>query len=255
MTATTPLALVTGASSGLGVHYATEFAARGHDLVITARRVEELESLAAQLRRRHDCTVTVLPADLGDPESRRRLVGAVQAVGQVDVLVNNAGFGTKGAFVEIDADRVTQEVQLNVLALTELTRAFLPGMVQRRRGTVVNISSTAAFQPLPTMAVYAATKAYVLALGQALWEEVRGSGVDVVTVCPGPTETEFFAAAGDASMMGRRRTAEQVIATTFAALDRHSPVAVDGAANNVLAQVSSRLPGRLVMRMTDRFLR
>jgi len=189
-----PLALVTGASGGIGRELALRFAAGGHDLVVTARRADALETLAAEVRAGHGVEVHVVPADLGRPVAAHALADAVAAQSlTIDVLVNNAGFGQYGPFADSDADRLTAMLLVNVVALTELTRRLLPGMIERKRGRVLNVASTAAFQPGPLMAGYYATKAYVLSLSEALSYEVRGTGVTVSCLCPGPTHTDFVA--------------------------------------------------------------
>lgn len=247
-------ALITGASAGLGAAYARAFAARGMDLILAARSAEPMAALAAEVRSADGREVTVCPVDLTDRHARADLIADLADRGQtVDVLVNNAGFGTKGDFIGIDAGRLANEIELNVAALTALTRAYLPGMVQRRHGAVLNIASLAGFQPLPTMSVYAATKAYVRSLSLALWEETRGTGVRVLSVCPGPVETEFWENAQAPDIMTRRRSMDQVLESTFRALDQDQPEVVDGLANRVLSISSSLAPKRLALTMAKRF--
>jgi uncharacterized protein len=188
-------ALVTGASSGIGLELAREFAAGGYNLVLVARSEKKLEELAAELRDRHGVDARVLAKDLSKPQAPDELFQEAGAPTPVDVLVNNAGFATFGPFAETDLGRELEELQVNVVALTHLTKKFLPGMLARRRGGVLNVASTAAFQPGPLMAVYYATKAYVLSFSEALAEELRGTGVTVSVLCPGPTATEFSARA------------------------------------------------------------
>ncbi|GAB3624491.1 SDR family oxidoreductase [Mariniluteicoccus endophyticus] len=247
-------ALVTGASGGLGEAYAEFLARSGLDIVLTARSTDKLEALANQLRERHNRVVTVLPCDLTDRASREKLVADLSARAlTVDVLVNNAGFGTWGGFADIETERVLDEVEVNVAALTHLTRLLLPAMRERRYGVVVNIASTAAFQPIPDMAVYAATKAYVLSLSQALWSENLEHGVRVIGVCPGPTDTAFFDNARATDAMTQRRTPEQVVRTTVQALNRNEPYVIDGAANALLAQVSKRSPIKVALPVARRY--
>ncbi|MDO5500911.1 MAG: SDR family NAD(P)-dependent oxidoreductase, partial [Propionibacteriaceae bacterium] len=163
-------ALVTGASSGLGTHYAEFLARAGMDLVLVARSVDALHELAAGIEQRHGRTPVVLPTDLTDRAARGALLEELLARGiAVDVLMNNAGFGTKGDFATLDPDRVIREIELNCVALTHLARAMLPGMLERGHGAIINIASTAGFQPWPTMSVYGATKASVRSFSQALW--------------------------------------------------------------------------------------
>ena len=189
--------LITGASSGIGRSLARLFARDGHALVLVARRGNVLEELAAELSRDHSVTVRVLPFDLADPAAAARLVGNLAEAGvRVDVLVNNAGFGMQGAFAALPVERQIQMIHLNVTALTALTRLLLPAMLERGRGGILNVGSTAGFQPGPYMAVYYATKAYVVSFSEALADELSGSGLRVSCLAPGPTATAFAAEAG-----------------------------------------------------------
>jgi short-subunit dehydrogenase len=189
-------ALITGASGGIGLELARLFAAGGYDLVLVARSTAKLEELAGELRK-HGGAVRVLAKDLAIPGSPEEVFRELEAAGiAVDVLVNNAGFATYGPFVEIDLGRELEELQLNVVTLTHLTKKLLPGMLARRRGGVLNLASTAGFQPGPLMAVYYATKAYVISFSEALAEELSGTGVAVSVLCPGPTATGFQRRAG-----------------------------------------------------------
>jgi short-subunit dehydrogenase len=200
-----PLALVTGASAGIGLELARQLAADGHDLVLVARRGDALERLAAELRAAHGIAAHVWPADLGDPQAPRQLQARADAEClAVDVLVNNAGYGALGAFAELPADRQLGILDVNMRALTELTHRFLPGMRARRRGHILIVASLAGFLPGPYMAVYYASKAYLLSFALALADELAGSGVTVTCLCPGSTTTEFQAVAG---MTAARRLA------------------------------------------------
>ncbi len=184
--------LLTGASAGIGRELAYLFARDGSNLILVARRKERLEALAAELSQQYRVEVLPLPADLSKPEAPEHIFRTLQEQGkEVDVLVNNAGFGLRGAFHELDLDRQLAMIQVNVMALTHLTGLFLPEMLKRGRGGVLNVASTAAFQPGPYMAVYYATKAYVLSFTEALHEELRGSGLTVTCLAPGATQTEF----------------------------------------------------------------
>lgn len=234
-------AVVTGASSGLGVAFAHRLAAEGADVVLAARSGDRLEEVAADIRARHGVRTRVVPVDLSAPDGRASFVDDVSRIG-VSHLINNAGFGSIGEMAELDAVRLTAEVELNVVALTQLTRAVLPGMVTRQRGAIVNVASTAAFQPIPTMAVYAASKAYVLRMSIALWEEVRATGVRVLAICPGPTDTAFFTNAGDGAVMQKRRTPAQVVDATWHGLRRHQPFVVDGLSNKAMAFATRLAP-------------
>ncbi|HYW49360.1 MAG TPA: SDR family oxidoreductase [Gemmatimonadaceae bacterium] len=197
MTASRPLCLITGASSGIGADLAHCAAADGFDLVLVARRMTALSHVAQQCEREHKVRVTIIPADLGDPMASRVLQAELRSR-QLDVhtLINNAGLGASGRVVDLSVEVQLNLLQVNVVALTDLTRRLLPAMIERRTGAVMNVASTAAFLPGPGMAAYYASKAYVLSFTEALGEELRGTGVQVSALCPGPTETEFAAVAG-----------------------------------------------------------
>ena len=190
-------ALVTGASSGIGAEVARELARRGHGVTLVARRKERLDQLAEELSSEHGIRAETLGCDLSKPASRDRLAGRVKALDlEVDILVNNAGFATNGAFHEADAGRELEQVLVLVEAVVILTSAFLPAMVKRGSGAVLNVASTAGMQPLPYSAGYSAAKAYVLTFSEAIHQEVRGLGVAVTALAPGPVETEFWDQAG-----------------------------------------------------------
>lgn len=234
-------AVITGASAGLGVAYAEHLAAEGHALLLAARREDRLEALADRLRTEHGVEVRVHPVNLSSEAGRGAFVEEIRRT-PVHTLVNNAGMGTVGTFAQLDADRVRKEVALNVAALTDLSHAVAGQMVERGRGAIINVASTAAFQPMPEMAVYAATKGYVLQFTIALWEELRSTGVRALAICPGPTSTEFFDNAGDDSVLRVRRTPEQVIDTTFRALAAHEPFVIDGARSKAMALANRFAP-------------
>jgi hypothetical protein len=237
-------ALITGASSGLGESYALELADRGAKVVLVARRADRLRGLADQIAAKHGIyAATVLPMDLSVKDAASTLAKVLKGRGtQIDILVNNAGFGHTIDFIDEDNKSIVDELTVNVHTLVELTHAFLPGMVERKNGVVINIASTAAFQSLPYMAVYGATKAFVLSFTEAIWGETRNSGVKVIAVCPGPTATEFFDAGGSSPALGKMiRTREDVINTTFKALSkRRSPGSVIDGGVNKLTAISSR---------------
>ncbi|MTD16950.1 SDR family NAD(P)-dependent oxidoreductase [Nakamurella sp. YIM 132087] len=247
--------LITGASSGIGAGFARTFAARGSDLVLVARREDRLRELAAELTARHGIRAQVLPADLAEPDAGRLLIEQVD--GEVDLLVNNAGFATHGPLAESDAARIENEIDVDVRALVSLTRAFLPGMIARRSGAIVNLASTASFQPLPGMAVYGAAKAFVRTFSEAVWQEARPHGVKVFALSPGPTRTEFFDVVGtESAAVGTMRDVDQVIATALRALDsrRTPPGVVDGRANALVAWSTRLVPRRILIPMTARML-
>ena len=190
-------ALVTGASSGIGLELARIFAQEGYNLVLVARRADLLERLAGELRQRHGVWVKVLPKDLAQPSAPDEISHQlVRESIEVDILVNNAGFGIYGEFADGDLKSELNMIRVNVAALTHLTHLFLQGMRKRRHGKILNIASTAGFQPGPLMAVYYATKAYVVSFSQAIANELKGSGVTITALCPGLTESEFHKVAG-----------------------------------------------------------
>lgn len=188
-----PTALITGASGGIGAAFAKELAARQTNLVLVARSEAKLQQLAEQLQNQYKIQVDIVVEDLTAATAAKNVFNAVAQKGiTIDLLINNAGFGEYGDFAELDGERQVKMIQLNILALVDLTHHFLPGMRQRRSGGIINMSSTAAFQPMPYFSVYAATKAFVLSFSEALWAENKKYGVNVLAVCPGPTDTNFF---------------------------------------------------------------
>ncbi|WP_255595961.1 SDR family oxidoreductase [Cellulomonas sp. C5510] len=255
-TAARPVAVVTGASSGIGEEFARRFAARGHDLVLVARREDRLTVLGDALAAEHGVSVTVLPVDLADPGGPAEVAAGLRRRGlRADALVNSAGFGTYGPFATEDPARIAAEVQVNVVALTVLSRLLLPDLVAAPAGVLVNVASTAAYQPGPSFAVYAATKAYVRSLTEAIWQEHRGTALRVLSLAPGPTETEFFEVAGsDRFRVGQVLTVAQVVDVAFRALDRRDPPpsVVAGRRNAVAAALAGALPRRLVLRVAGR---
>lgn len=248
--------LITGASAGIGAEFARQFAASGHDLILVARREQALAALAQDLRDRHRVTVTVIAQDLSRPDAADELYSRTSDLGlQVEVLVNNAGFGTHGDLVDADPARLADEITLNCTTLVGLTVRYLPAMRARGRGTILNIASTAAFQPVPHMAVYGATKAFVLSFTEALWAEGKPHGVRVLAVCPGATATEFFDVAGNSAAVGIKRSAKQVVEHTMRELDGGKSSFVDGTANAFTARILTRLlPRRVIIGITDRVM-
>jgi hypothetical protein len=249
--------LITGASAGIGRELARLFAADKSNLVLVARRRERLEELAAELRRQAGVDVRVPAADLGRADAPRAIADDLARDGTaIDVLVNNAGFGAVGPFAEIDAARQMEMVQVNVAALTHLTRLSLPGMIERGRGGILNVASTAGFQPGPLMAVYYATKAYVISFSEALHDELAGRGVAVSCLCPGPTESEFAAVAEmERSRMFKRRpmTAARVAEIGYRAFRRGKLLVVPGWLN-WLGSFGGRFAPRSVPRGIARWL-
>ena len=253
MSETKLTALVTGASGGIGEELARLFAADGHSLVLVARSRDKLARLANELGQKHGVAARVLAADLARPEAPREIFEELEGAGvTVDALVNNAGFGSYGLFAETDPKAELELLQVNVVALTHLSKLFLPGMLARRRGYVMNVASTAAFQPGPLMAVYYASKAYVLSLSEALSNECEGTGVRVSALCPGPTETGFVAAAGmgdsklfDRAVMDARAVAE----AGYRGLLAGKAVVIPGLRNSLLARTVGFFPRGLVTRV------
>lgn len=254
---TRPIALVTGASSGIGLELATLLARDRHDLVFVARSRERLEDIGKGLREEFGVTVTVIARDLADPDSARAVVQEVESRGfSIDVLVNSAGLGIYGFFAETPLARELAMIQVNLVAVTELTKRLLPGMLQRRRGRILNLASTAAFQPGPLMAVYYATKAYVLSFSEALANETAGTGVTVTALCPGPTLTEFQKQAGlEETRLFRSPLvldARSVALAGYRGMLRGKRVVVPGFGNKLLVAAERVTPRRLVTAITRR---
>ncbi len=250
--------LITGASSGIGADLARVFAREGYDLILVARSRDRLDALVRELRDAFGATVRALPIDLSTPGAagvvRER---AAQEGIDVDVLVNDAGFGMRGPFAELDPARQIEMIQVNLVALTELTRLFVPDMVRQGAGRILNVASTAAFQPGPLMAVYCATKAYVLSFSEALAEELRGSGVTVTCVAPGATETGFGEIAGvSATRLFRAGTtsSREVAEAAYAALNKGVALVVPGCRNRLLSASVRFLPIPTAARVARLFL-
>ena len=237
--------MITGASAGLGVEFARQLSKRGHRLVLAARRKDRLDALAEELG-----DARAIAIDLSKTGSATELMANIDAAGeQIELLVNNAGFGLAGRFSAQDPRRLREMVDLNIGALTELCRAVAPAMIERRSGAILNVASTAAFQPGPGMAVYFATKAYVLSLTEALHEELRRFGIKVSAVCPGPVATEFGEVAGFGGRVPEFAIADaaSVVRAGLAGLDRNRAVVVPGLLNKLSGQGHRLLP-RAVLR-------
>lgn len=247
MTAT----LITGASAGLGEGFARAIAAERKDLILTARRLDRLDALATELRAKHGIAVHLFPADLTDPAAPARLLADIAAAGlSIDQLVNNAGYGTQGAFADGEAADQLGMIDVNCRALVALTHGVLPQMIARKAGGVLNIASTAAFQPGPWLAVYYASKAFVLSFSEAIHEEVKPHGVRVAALCPGPTRTEFAQRAGmgeSALFKTFASDADAVVRDGLKALAGNQAVRISGAANALMAE-SIRLTPRFLAR-------
>lgn len=248
--------LVTGASSGIGRALAERVAGEGGDLVLVARREAVLRAQAEELATRHGVRVEVIAADLGVAGAAAGVADALAQGGiEIDALVNNAGLGAHGDLAEADLAEVSMQIAVNITALTELTTLLLPPMLDRGRGAILNVASTAAFQPVPHMAVYAATKAYVLSFTRALWSETRGTGVRVLVVSPGATDTAFFEVAGEAASVGSRRSPDRVVDAAMRALRADRREVVDGRANRLLARVAARIPTPWAIALAERSVR
>lgn len=252
-------ALVTGASSGIGSELARQLARRGHGVTLVARRVEPMQALARELAEAHGVRAEVIGCDLADPEARDALPAQVEALGlTVEVLVNNAGYGSAGAFTELDTATETQMVRLNCEAVVTLSSAFAPGMVARGRGAILVVASSAGFQPLPTQATYGASKAFALSFAEALHTELSGAGVAVTALCPGPVRTGFAdVAAADAlfdSAPGFAFVApEEVARQALDGLTKNRRVVIPGLAIKAVAFGSSVTPKAILLPLMKRF--
>ena len=250
-----PLALITGASAGIGEAFARRLARDGYDLKLVARRRDRLERLAADLSAAHGIQAEVLVADLSSHADQQVVCEAVSKGPALDLLVNNAGFGTGGFFAKLSAERENEEIELNVVALARLTRAALPAMVERKKGGIINVSSMAGFQSTPFYATYGATKAFVLHFSEALYEELRGSGVTVLALCPGFTRTEFQDVAKiDPKELPKWALAwmdaPTVVDQALAALGSGSAVCVNGLVNQITTVAIRAIPRPLVRRLS-----
>src|SRR5687768_2445187 len=246
----TAVALITGASAGLGEEFARQLSSKGYRLVLVARRKDRLDALAAELG-----NARAVELDLSRAGASGELMADIIRHGETaELLVNNAGFGLSGRFAELDGERQREMIDLNCGALTELAHAVLPGMIERRSGGILNVASTAAFQPGPGMAVYFATKAFVLSFSEALHDEVKRHGVKVSCLCPGPTRTEFRSVSGFAPKgpVGKiAADAAAVVAAGLKGLDRNQAVVVPGLSNKMISQLHRLFP-RAVMRRAAR---
>jgi short-subunit dehydrogenase len=246
-------ALVTGASSGIGEQFARQLSARGHDVILVARRADRLERLAAELPGTAHAVAHDLAADAAGLKPKIDELGV-----DVDLLVNNAGFGTYGRFTDIDPARDAEQVRLNCEAVVTLTHAFLPAMLDRARGGVIVVASTAGMQPLPYEAVYSASKAFALRFTEALWEELRGTGVRALAVNPGPVPTEWQEVAGHEDDLGAippKVSAEQCVAESLAAYDRGRRSVIPGRGMRWFMRVTKPSTRGMQLRVTERMYR
>ena len=252
-------ALITGASSGIGEEFAYELARQHYDLVLVARRQERLNVVASKSKELGSNRTEIVPIDLARFTAPAELQAHLAAASiEVDYLINNAGFGTTGRFDRLPLEREIEEIELNVRALVALTRLFLPSMIERRHGTIINVASTAAFQPIPYMATYGATKAFVLSFTEAVSVEARGTGVRILALCPGPVRTEFQAVARNANALMPSfayLNAEAVVKEALAAAERGKRVRINGVMNRVGAVGARLLPRALVTSIAGRIYR
>jgi uncharacterized protein len=249
--------LITGASSGIGLELARIAARERHDLVLVARREGVLREVARELHDRHGIRVEVMAADLGQPGAAADVVARLHLLGiEIDALVNNAGFGVYGPFTETALESELQMIQLNIVALTELTKRLLPGMIARRSGRILNLASLASFFPGPLMAVYYATKAYVLSFSEAIANELEGTGVTVTALCPGPTASGFQSAASlqeSKLVIGKTlATARGVAEDGYAAMMAGKSLVVSGWSNKLVAQTPRFMPRKAVTALLRR---
>jgi len=255
---TNPIALITGASSGIGLELAKLFARESHDLALVARSHDKLISIAEDLQQTYGVQVKCCTKDLSVSSTPEEIFEALQSEGgNIDVLVNNAGFGWRGEFAQMELTDALEMIQVNITALTHLTRLFLPGMIERKRGRILNVASTAAFQPGPMMATYYASKAYVLSFSEALSEELQGTGVTVTAFCPGPTATEFGKRAGfeNLKILGGTLSMDsrKVALDGYRGLMKGKPLVVSGWKNWLGTKLVRFIPRPLPARLIKKF--
>lgn len=247
-------ALITGASLGIGLEFAKTFAAAKINLVLVARSEDKLLTLANELKTAYGITVKVMAADLSNMNEVQKVYDTCKAENiTIDYLINNAGVGVFGLFVEGDWNKTEQMIDLNIKSLTKMCRLFIPDMVARKAGKILNVASTAAFQPGPTMAVYYATKSYVLFFSEAIYNELQGTGVSVTCLCPGATESNFFAAAAmeDSNLVKGKKlpTSKEVAEYGYAAMMKNKMTVIHGLMNNIMATGIRFTPRKLVLKI------
>jgi uncharacterized protein len=249
--------LITGASSGIGEVFARKLAARGRNVLLVARSEEKLITLCNELGRSNSIRAQYVALDLSQPDSPARLFEEAQKRGlNIDMLVNNAGFGSMGEFSKLDLARELNMIDLNIKSLVELTHRFLQPMLERKQGIIINVASTAGFQPVPLMATYSATKAFVLSFSEALWEENRAHGVQVTALCPGVTDTNFFEAARGYKPPARvSQTPEEVVDTALRGLAHNKSHVISGWTNFLMIQTERLVPRSLITRLAGRMMR
>ncbi|HYG81580.1 MAG TPA: SDR family oxidoreductase [Pyrinomonadaceae bacterium] len=249
--------LITGASSGIGEAFARRLAARGENVVLVARSEDKLKGLCDELAQTHNVHAQYVAVDLTESDAPGRLFEETERRGlQVETLINNAGFGSMGDFAALDVGRELEMIDLNVKALVALTHLYLQPMRERKSGTIVNVASTAAFQGVPFMATYAATKAFVLSFSEALWDENRPLGVHVMALCPGVTETNFFAAANtDKPPLRVAQTPDEVVDTALRGLKRRKSHIISGWTNYIMTESERLVPRWIVARIAGKAMR
>jgi uncharacterized protein len=249
--------VITGASSGIGAAFARKLAARGRNVLLVARSEDKLIALCNELGRLTSIRAQYLTLDLEQPDAAAQLFEETQKRElEVDMLINNAGFGSMGDFAKLDLNRELEMLQLNIRALVDLTHRFLLPMRERKRGTIINVASTAAFQGVPYMATYAATKAFVLSFSEGLWDENRLHGVHVMALCPGVTETNFFEAAKiDRPPMRTVQTAEEVVEAALRGVARKKSVVISGWTNWFTVEAERFVPRTTVTKVAGKALR
>jgi short-subunit dehydrogenase len=249
--------LITGASSGIGEVFARKLAARGRNVLLVARSEDKLITLCNELGRSNSIRAQYVALDLSKPESPARLFEETEKRGLfVDTLINNAGFGSMGELSKLELARELNMIDLNIKSLVELTHLFLQPMLARKQGAIINVASTAAFQPVPFMATYAATKAFVLSFSEALWEENRAYGIKVMALCPGVTETNFFEAARGQKPPARiSQTPEEVVDTALRGLAQGKSHVISGWTNFLMTQSERFAPRSLIIRIAGRMMR
>ncbi|MGJ5672782.1 MAG: SDR family NAD(P)-dependent oxidoreductase [Nostochopsis sp.] len=251
-------ALITGSSGGIGKAFAEELAAQNHNLVLVARSEDKLDELAKQLHQKFQVQIDVIAKDLTEIDATNSVFEFTKQKGlTIDLLINNAGFGDYGDFVETDEERQIKMIQLNILALVDLTHKYLPLMRERRSGSIINISSIAAFQPIPYLSVYSASKAFVRNFSEALWAENRQYGIRVLVSCPGPTETNFFTEAkfppALANQTNQISTPKEVVQQTLKALKRaDSTVVIGGFSTHLLTKVAGLVPRETLLNLLEK---
>jgi short-subunit dehydrogenase len=250
--------LITGASAGIGTEFAKQMAERGYNVTLAARRIDRLTELAAELEEKHNVRAIAVACDVTDAVQRKELLDSIEARGDhVEILINNAGIGTEAKFLDDSTEDQLAQIEVNVVALTALTHAVLPAMVEKSSGAILNVASTAAFQPIPRQAVYAATKAYVLSMSQGLYQELKGSGVSITVLCPGPTRTEFFGERQESiesdSPDWAWQSAEDCAREGIDAMFRQKRVYIPKAVNKVGAYSAKLSPTAMTLEILDRF--